>query len=245
MMRVVEKLVRRQRHTGATPPVVIACLGDSVTHGSFEVFINRFGHLDAVFDPDNAYASRLQRRLNAYYPAAAVSVINAGVGGDNAPGGLARLERDVLHFRPDLVIVNFALNDAMGGLDKLDAYAQAMEAIMRRVADSGAECMLLTPNRMCTYVSHNIHDDIIRRIASAAAEVQIKGVLDAYVNAARSIADQNRVPVADAYAAWNRLEDNGIDTTAMLANHINHPVPDMHRLFVDAIESRLFESAPT
>ena len=87
----------------------------------------------------------------ALYPAAAVNVLNAGISGDNASGALARLERDVLSRKPDLVTVNLALNDAMNPDVEagLAAYAAAMGEIMDRVLASGAECMLVTPNFMC------------------------------------------------------------------------------------------------
>ena len=35
------------------------------------------------------------------------------------------------------------------------------------------------------------------------------------------------------------MERSGVDTTALLANHINHPARDMHALFVHRILEQL------
>lgn len=239
MMKTLQKIAARNRDAWNQPAVTIACLGDSVTHGCFEVFMNRFGQIDTRYRPDRGYVAQLQRRLNELYPAAAVSMLNAGVSGGNAGHGLARLERDVLRHQPDLVIVNFALNDACGGLEKLDDYRRSMAGLFDGILASGAEAMLLTPNRMCAYVAPSLKDEALIRAANDCAKVQNGGVLDAYVDAARALARERAIPVADAYARWNRLEAAGADTTALLANDINHPTESMHGVFVEEILSAL------
>lgn len=238
-MRILEKLAARNAETPDRAAALIACLGDSVTHGCFEVFKNRFGKVDTVYRPEGGYPARLRRRLNLLYPASAVNVLNAGVSGDSSAGGLRRLERGVLSHLPDLVTVNFGLNDAMGGRNALSNYRSNMRALFSRILDSGAECMLVTPNRMCSYVSHALSDSDLRAIAAAAAEIQTGGTLDAFVEAAREEAQRLNVPIADAYRVWNRLERSGADTTALLANAINHPIPEMHELFAEKIVGQM------
>lgn len=238
----MRKLAAREADAGAHRPPLIACLGDSVTHGCFEVFMNRHGEIDTRYDPQNGYCARLERRLQAYYPKAAVTVLNAGVSGQRAADGLRRLERDVVDRKPDLVIVNFALNDCMDGRKALDAYRRAMNEIFVRLKAAMIEGILLTPNRMCAYVSPGITDAALVNAAEQAALRQTQGVLDAFVEAGREAARANHVPIADAYAVWNRLEATGADTTQLLANAINHPIAQAHDLFVDAIMRVLLEA---
>ena len=169
--------------------------------------------------------------------------MDAGISGDSAKGGLDRLERDVLSLKPDLVIVNFGLNDSgnddvEGGLK---AYAANMAAIFDKVLATGAECMLLTPNRMCAYVPAGIHNEELRAIAKKCTHTQNDGILTRYVEAAKAEAQARHMPVADAYAKWQAMDRCGVDTTAMLANDINHPIPEMHELFVEVILDKLFE----
>ncbi len=243
MMKVTGKMAARCRDLRAHRPAVIVCLGDSVTHGCFEMTTLPDGRWETTFRPQEGYAARLQRKLNALYPAAAPCVMDAGISGDSAKGGLERLERDVLSLNPDLVIVNFGLNDSgnddvEGGLK---AYAANMAAIFDRVLAAGAECMLLTPNRMCAYVPASIHNEELRAIAKKCTHTQNDGILTRYVEAAKAEAQARHMPVADAYAKWQAMDRCGVDTTALLANDINHPVADMHELFVEAILDKLFE----
>ena len=241
-MKTVEKMAAREKKPFAARPAIIACLGDSVTHGCFELVVKPDGGIETTFRPQEGYEARLQLRLNRIFPAAAPCVVDVGVSGDSAGGGLSRLERDVLSLQPDLVIVNFGLNDACnadveGGLA---AYARNMRAIFEKVLSSGAECMLLTPNRMCSYVSAQLTYQPMRDIAERVAAVQNGGILTRYVDAAKAEAAECGVPVADAYARWQALERSGADTTAMLANFINHPRADMHDLFAALVLDQLF-----
>lgn len=245
-MRIMEKLAARTGNAGACTPVLIAFIGDSVTHGCFEVAMDKVHDcIGVVYSPDDGYPYRLKRRLDAMYPAAAVSILNAGVSGAKAVDGAQRLERDVLCRKPDLVVIAFALNDSMnedveGGLAQ---YRAAMEDMIVRVQQSGAECIVQTPNFMCSYVPSAIPEPELQKIAAKAAKVQNEGILAAYVRTAREVAAAHGVPVADAYRLWEQMERNGIDTTALLSNHINHPTREAHDLFVKALlDVMLFEN---
>ena len=234
-MEFLKKLSARNKDAWSTRPLLIAVLGDSVSHGCFDVFYNEQGRIDTLYDPESGYAAQLQRRLRRLYPAAAVTVMNAGVSGNQACHGLARLERDVLSRDPDLVIVAFGLNDCMEGLEALARYESSLRGIFAGVQAHGAECMLLTEKRMCSYVSCHLTDPRLREGAAKCAQKQNDGTLDRYMDAARSVAAEMRVPVADAYAVWNRLEAHGVDTTAMLSNYTSHPTPEASEIFVDVI----------
>ena len=59
--------------------------------------------------------------------------------------------------------------------------------------------------------------------------------MDGYVEAAKTLAAELGVAVADAYAKWKALEAEGMDVTENLANYINHPSRELHQLFADAL----------
>lgn len=241
-MRITEILSARHANAQENPPARIVCLGDSVTHGCFEVFINRFGQIDTVYDSARGYVRRLQDRLLQLYPASAVSVINSGISGDGTTGALLRFNRDVSAFRPDLVTVNLGLNDCMAADTEkaLAGYRDNLHEIFRRIHAIGAEAMLVTPNMMCRYVDPVLPDGILSEIAAEAAERQNGGVLDRFVDAAREVACDEHVPVADAYAEWKAYARSGVDTTALLSNRINHPTDAMHDIFTQKIIEQLF-----
>lgn len=241
MMRITGIIAARAADPYANPPARIVCLGDSVTHGCFEVYINRNGNVDTIYDSARGYVRLLQDRLFRLFPAGAVTVVNSGISGDGSAGALKRFDRDVAAFSPDLVTVNLGLNDCMGKDPDaaLAAYRENMAEIFHRIADIGAEAMLITPNMMCSYVSPELPEGVLRDIAREASARQTGGVLSAFVDAARELAREAGVPVADAYAEWQALDRAGVDTTALLSNHINHPAYDMHELFMRKIVEQL------
>lgn len=242
-MKIIEKMAARNSDARSMRPIVIACLGDSVTHGCFDLIVDSNGDYVPHYMPDHGYVAKVGRKLNTLFPAAAVTMLNAGISGDSSRGGLERLERDVLCFNPDLVIVNLGLNDAMNADPDAGviAYEKNMTEIFKRIIENGSEGMLVTPNYMCSYVSALVVGDKLRAIAADAATIQNNGVLTRYVATARSVAERLSIPVADAYLRWDKMWRSGVDTTVLLSNGINHPTEEMHDLFVDEILRQLFE----
>lgn len=226
-MNLIQKL--REAVYPRTDTPVLAFLGDSVTHGAFECIQGESA--GCAFDFEAVYHNRLRKKLLEVNPWLPVSIINAGVAGDNAEMGLARMERDVLSHRPDLCVVNFALNDVN---QPLDVYVSSLGRVFDRLHEAHIPAILLTPNMLNTYV-HPGTIPMYRDYAAVTAEYQISGRMDTYVDAARELAAGRGIPVADAYAAWGEMAGRGTDTTCLLANYINHPTRELHALFADAL----------
>lgn len=68
--------------------------------------------------------------LKEHFPKARISEINAGVSGTGSDFGVMRLADDVLRHSPDLVFVEFAVND--GGLEP-SMISKTMEGIVRKI----------------------------------------------------------------------------------------------------------------
>ena len=64
--------------------------------------------------------------------------------------------------------------------------------------------------------------------------------MDAYVQGMRDVAKELDVPLADVYAEWKRMAAEGMDTTALLVNGMNHPTPEMHKLFAEKLFDLIF-----
>ncbi len=236
-MKLTEKLVARQNDQMGKPPVTIAFLGDSVTQGCFEcAFDAEVGYFGPC-EYENSFADQLRHFLLLLCPTAQINIINAGIGGDTAPGGLGRFDRDVAPFHPDLVVVGYALNDSGSGKDGIERYRTALSGIVEKVRDLGAECIILTPNSMNDRVSPSLTDPHMR--AAAAAFLQVD--LDSYVNTAREVAATYGVPVCDVYARWQAWRRAGINVTELLANKLNHPVRELHRLVAYLLAETIFE----
>ncbi len=218
----------------STNTPVIAFFGDSVTHGAFECVEPDpavTGGANCRFDFEAVYHARLRRRLLAINPWLPVSIINAGVAGDCAPSAVDRLERDVIAHKPHICVVNFALNDLS---ETVEVYVAAMRTIFERLQSAGIGVILLTPNMLNTY----LHPDtlpVFRDFAAVTAAWHTSGHMDSYVEAARALARDMNIPIADAYARWKQLEADGADITACLANYINHPTRELHEVFADVL----------
>ena len=226
-MNLIHYLKTAVYPTTGTP--VIAFLGDSVTHGAFECI--QGDTAGCMFDFDAVYHARLQKLLLEVNPWLPVSIINAGVAGDNAPMGLSRLERDVIAHKPHICVVNFGLNDLS---ETVEVYVAALGTIFTKLREAGISPVLLTPRMLNTYV-HPDTSPMYREFAAVTAAWHNSGHMDAYVDGARELARRMNVPVADAYARWKELEAQGMDVTANLANYINHPTREMHRIFADVL----------
>ncbi len=236
-MLVAEKLVARSKDPANREPVTIAFLGDSVTQGCFECWYDEKVGFFGNTEPHQGYVSKLQSILRLMCPTAQLNIINAGVGGDTAAGGLARFQRDVGRYEPDLVVVAFGLNDSAAGPAGIAGYRSALREIFGRVQELGAECIFLTPNAMNDNVSPYLTDPKLIE----AAELFMNSCLDDYVAAAREVATEADVPVCDVYAKWQTLRKVGIDTTELLANKLNHPVRQMHWLPAWMLAEMIFE----
>jgi lysophospholipase L1-like esterase len=222
----IEKLEARSGEPGRYAPPLIACLGDSITHGCFETWEHRDGSLGGVYDFTAVYHEKLREGLSLLYPGAAPAVINAGVGGDSAPGGLERLERDLLSRKPDLAIVCFGLNDVHRGMEGINDYVRAVSGILDLLRD--IPCILLTPNMMNTKIAPELTTPALIRIAETTASLQNNGTMDAYMDAVRETAAQQGAVLCDEYRRQKNYYAHGVDTDNLLCNHINHPVRAVH-----------------
>jgi len=234
-MKIRDLLERKNLNYKAYAQVSALFLGDSITHGAFEVFKGEHYAIDQFYDHDAVYHNRLRRQLAEVFPNAPLNVVNAGISGSNAVYALERLDRDVFPFSPDLAVVCFGLNDAVAGMDGIGAYSDALGSIFQKLNDRGTETIFMTPNMMNTYVSGQITEDVLLKIAEHTAKTQNSGVMDAYMDAARQVSARWSIPVCDCYAKWKEQYASGADTTQLLSNHINHPTREMHKLFADSL----------
>ena len=199
----------------------IVVFGDSVTHGALLSEVNY----------ETVYWNLLKKRLNNYRNYYPVNVINSGIGGITAKGSLPRLDRDVLSYHPDLIIICFGLNDVNLSIEE---YLEPMETIFKKCTENCSQVIFMTPNMLNTYVA----EDTLERLkdyAKVTAGYQNSGRMDEYIYGAKALAEKCGVTVCDVYSEWKQMEKEGKDITQMLVNRINHPTQEMHKLFADML----------
>jgi len=91
----------------------------------------------------SAYPNLFLTKLKSIYPYAVVNVIVTAIGGENSIKGAERFERDVLIHKPDVIFIDYALNDRRVGLDK--AY-KAWNLMIKKAKDHSIPVILLTPS---------------------------------------------------------------------------------------------------
>lgn len=240
-MQIIQKMREKSADLKGKPPVTIAFLGDSVTQGCFDLYEKNTGAIETFFSPEKGYPPKVKQIFSHLFPNVPLNIINAGISGDNATHAVTRLERDVLRFSPDLCVVCFGLNDCNNPSETaISEYRASLQTIFTRLQAEGIEIIFMTPNCMCTELSEHIHTASIRPIAENVAAVQNSGRLEAFLDAAKETASHMHIPVCDCYAKWKLLHEDGVNTTDLLANHINHPEPFMHWMFAAALTETMF-----
>jgi lysophospholipase L1-like esterase len=116
----------------AGQPVVIIAFGSSSTQG--------YGSSA----PEFTYPNRLAAQLKRQYPTADITVVNAGVGGEDAPEMMKRLQAAVIDRKPDLVIWQVGTNAVLRDLDPTET-AKIVEDGVARIQAVGSDVVLVDP----------------------------------------------------------------------------------------------------
>lgn len=110
--------------------LVIGFLGGSITQGSLSS------------TPKNCYAYLVYEWWKKSFPNAAFSFVNGGIGGTTSHYGGARAWKDVLCYRPDIVTVDFSVND-----DANEFFEETYEGTLRRLlAEPSAPAVVVLNN---------------------------------------------------------------------------------------------------
>ena len=114
--------------------LVIGFLGGSITQGSLSS------------TPKTCYAYLVYEWWKKSFPNASFSFVNGGIGGTTSHYGGARAWKDVLRYRPDIVTVDFSVND-----DANEFFEETYEGTLRR--------LLAAPSSPAVVVLNNVFYD--------------------------------------------------------------------------------------
>jgi lysophospholipase L1-like esterase len=122
------------RKLAANQPVTIVAFGSSSTVG--------FGATSPMF----SYPYRLADQLRRKFPAADITVLNRGIGGEDTPQMMERLKVAVIDAKPDLVIWQLGTNTVIRGDDAEVARTEALLSDgIDRLKATGADIVLIDP----------------------------------------------------------------------------------------------------
>ena len=133
-MNNITRLKNLMKRAANGESLVIGFLGGSITQGSLSS------------TPKTCYAYLVYEWWKKSFPNAAFSFVNGGIGGTTSHYGGARAWKDVLCYRPDIVTVDFSVND-----DANEFFEETYEGTLRR--------LLMAPSAPAVVVLNNVFYD--------------------------------------------------------------------------------------
>lgn len=125
-----ERMKKVMRRAQNGEKITVAFLGGSITQGC----------LATVHEKCYAYLTYLWWKEK--YPKAEITYVNAGIGGTTSQFGVARADQDVLSYHPDLVFVEFSVND-----ENNTFFQETYESLLRHIyGDALAPAVMIIHN---------------------------------------------------------------------------------------------------
>lgn len=154
-----------------------------------------------------AYPHMLLHGIKTQYPFAVVNVITTSIGGEQAEQGEKRFKKEVLTHRPDVLFIDYALNDRGIGLERAEkAWRKMIETTLKK----GIKLILLTP-------TPDLKEDILDENTPLAAHAEM----------VRKLAEEYKVGLVDSYKIFYDKAKNGEDLRKYMSQN-NHPNPAGH-----------------
>ena len=185
--------------------VEIVCHGHSVPAGYFKT---------PVVDAVDAYPNLLRQGLFERFPHAVINVTVTAIGGENSINGEKRFARDVLSRHPDVVAIDYALNDR--SLDPTLVH-NAWVSMVTQAKANHIKVILLTPT-----------PDQSARLEDRDDQLNIRA------DDVRAIAKEQGVGLVDSLALFEDEMKKGTKLSDLMSQ-VNHPNRRGHELVANEL----------
>lgn len=162
----------------------------------------------------DAYPYQTLVVVKRLFPNAVVNTITTSIGGENSEQGSERFTRDVLTHQPDVVFIDYALNDRTIGPERAEA---AWRKMIETAVSAGVKVILCTPT-----------PDLSAKMADPADPLSVLAGM------VRRLASEYHVGLADFYARFVSVLEAGGDLSGYMAQ-VNHPNAAGHQVAVGEI----------
>ena len=166
-----------------------------------------------------AYPHLFLKFLKDKYPTAVVNSITTSIGGEQSEQGTKRFKDDVLVMKPDLLFIDYALNDRSIGLERTEV---AWRSMIEQALAANIKTVLLTP-------TPDLKEDILSDNAP----------LVGYTQLIKKLGREYLIPVVDVYSHFKKLKQSGLETSTLMAQN-NHPNELGHQEVLKEIAESLF-----
>jgi len=185
--------------------------GHSVPSGYFDTPHVRTMH---------AYPQQVLQTIKDIYPYAVVNSIITAIGGENAEQGAERFQQDVLCHKPDVLFIDYALNDRSIGLERS---RRAWETMITEAQKQDIKVILFTPT---PDLAEDILDD--------------NSPLEQYSKQIRDISIEYGAGLVDSYKAFRQKKKEGQEVSEFMSQG-NHPNEKGHEVVKELILYYFFE----
>lgn len=184
--------------------------------------MDRIVFLGDSITEQHLYTNYVESYLASRFPELKLTFFNAGWGGDVAPGGAMRLQRDVLNLKPTVVTICYGMNDARYTQPTEEirtTFVRSMRELVSRLKAAGIRVVLLTPG-----MADGIANPGLGEIAYNERGLRI--LADEVLNLAR----EEELPCADLHRLMNEVNVRGkaADPTFCMMPDGFHPEPAGH-----------------
>lgn len=168
----------------------------------------------------DAYPELTLQHVSKIYPNAVINAIKTCIGGENSASGAARFDSTVLNHKPDILFIDYALNDRRIGLENAKvAWTQMIEKALAK----NIKVVLCTPT---PDQSENMLDTTT--------------VLFKHTQQIIQLAEAYNIGLVDSYNAFRKLITDGNDLKQYMSQ-VNHPNREGHEMVMKEI-IKLFSS---
>jgi lysophospholipase L1-like esterase len=171
--------------------------------------------ITAGFAVRRGFPSFWREMLQNKYPKAKIELVNSGVSGDTTLDGLARLDWSVLSYEPDLVTINFGINDCVLSLD-LEEFEENFVEMVRRIRSGPASEILLLSSQPLETPPYD------------------KWVQD-YYQAVERVAREMDVGFVDVFGAWMERVNQGTPLSSLILSGLDHPNESGYRIIAEEL----------
>jgi lysophospholipase L1-like esterase len=182
-----------------------------VFHGHSVVAGYQHNHEVHTFE---SYPFLLLKKLKKKYPYAVINVIITAIGGENSVQGQKRFEKDVLIHQPDVLFIDYALNDRGPGLEKAkEAWEKMIEAALKQ----NIKVILLTPSP----------DERVDILSPG-------NPLELHANQIRELAIKYHIGLVDSFGQFQKIQRNNGSIKEYMS-HVNHPNKQGNEIIADEL----------
>lgn len=194
----------------------------------------KIGYLGGSITAQPGWRPKTLAYFQKTYPQAKFSEIHAAIGGTGSDLGVFRLKQDVLDHKPDLLFVEFAVNDGGAAPEQI---LRCMEGIVRQTWEALPECDLC----------------FVYTLTQALAPAMLEGKFQRSASAMEKIADHYNIPTIhlamevaklakEGKLVWKaplpktEAEKKALEGKFVFAPDSVHPYPETgHELYLAAI----------